>query len=104
MGTMTATRGSGVEAAPRDGTWQARRPGRCTMFKTAHLVSEGAVLDCVLLDLSPHGAQIFLLTPADLPDVVILWLPGGESRSVRRRWQRGLHIGFEAVADAASSS
>ena len=34
---------------------------------------------------------------ATAPGSVTLGLPGGGSRAVRRRWQRGSHIGFEAV-------
>lgn len=88
-------------ARGRDG-WVPRRHERCTMFKHAHVVLDDAVLDCVLLDLSPGGAQVFLVSRAEVPDFVTLWLPGGEERSVRRRWQQGSHIGFEVVADGPS--
>jgi hypothetical protein len=60
------------------------------MFKPAQVVLEDAVLDCVLLDLSPGGAQVYLIARAELPDRVTLWLPGGESRAMLRRWQRGV--------------
>lgn len=91
---------SGAEEAPGDRRWQVRRHHRCRMFKPAHLVLDDAVLDCVLLDLSPGGAQVCLLAQADVPDLATLWLPGGEGRRVRRRWQRGSRVGFEAVGDA----
>jgi PilZ domain-containing protein len=87
------------EATRGEGEWQPRRFVRCSMFKPAHVVLEDAVLECVLLDLSPGGAQVYLLAHAELPDLVALWLPGGESRPMRRRWQQGSHIGFEAVGD-----
>ena len=74
------------------------------MFKPAHVVLEGAVLECVLLDLSPGGAQVYLIARAEVPDRVALWLPGGESLTVRRCWQRGSHIGFETVGDAVPPS
>lgn len=83
--------------------WRERRPGRSRMFKPAQIAFDGSVLDCVLLDVSPHGAQIHLMAPAAVPDIVTLRLPGGESRSVRRCWQRGSHIGFEVVGTAPLS-
>ena len=105
MEAMTAERSGAPEAAARgEGDWLPRRHARCSMFKPAHVVLDDAVLDCVLLDLSPGGAQVCLLVRADLPDLVTLWLPGGEGRRVLRRWQRGSHIGFETVGDASPPS
>jgi PilZ domain len=104
MGVMAVDRSDLPEAARGDGEWRPRRYARCSMFKPAHVVLEDAVLDCVLLDLSPGGAQIYLLARAELPDSVVLWLPGGESRPMRRRWQQGSHIGFEAMGDAVPLS
>lgn len=86
------------------GLWQPCRHARCSMFKPAHVVTDDRVLDCVLLDLSPGGARICLLAPAELPERVTLLLPDGGSWPVRRRWQRGLQIGFEAVGDAVPPS
>jgi hypothetical protein len=89
-----------VEEEPLSGgSWHPRRHARCRMFKPAHIVTERAVHDCVLLDLSPGGAQIYLVARAELPDLVTLLLPGGESRRMCRAWQRGSHIGLEAVGD-----
>jgi len=97
--------GTETEATTRGaGDWQPRRHARCRMFKPAHLVLDDAVLDCVLLDLSPGGAQVCMLARAELPDRVTLWLPGSGSRPMRRRWQRGSRVGFEAVGDAVPPS
>jgi hypothetical protein len=74
------------------------------MFKPALVAIDGGFLDCVLLDLSPGGAQVYLLAPADLSDRMVLVLPGGESRLMRRRWQQGSHIGLEATGDAIPPS
>jgi hypothetical protein len=101
---MAVERSGAPEATRGEGEWQPRRFARCSMFKPAHVVLDDAVLECVLLDLSPGGAQVYLLAHAELPDLVALWLPGGESRPMRRRWQRGSHIGFEAVGDVLPSS
>lgn len=91
----------GTEERAGDGPgWRERRPGRSRMFKPAQVAFDGSVLDCVLLDVSPHGAQVHLMAPAEVPEIVTLRLPGGESRSVRRCWQRNAHIGFEVVGTA----
>jgi hypothetical protein len=92
-----------AEAAHGGGGWM-RRHKRCSMFKPAHVVAGGAVLDCVLLDLSPGGAQVYLIARAELPDRVTLLLPNGENWPVQRRWQRGSHIGYEALGDAVPPS
>ena len=104
MDTMTIAPEGGPDGAHGGTGWQPRRHTRCSMFKPAHVVLEDAVLDCVLLDLSEGGAQIYLIARAELPDLVTLLLPTGESRAMRRRWQRGSHIGFEAAGDAVPPS
>ncbi len=104
MEAMSVERSGAPEATRGEGDWRPRRHARCRMFKPAHVVLEVAVLDCVLLDLSPGGAQVYLIARADLPDLVVLWLPGGESRPMRRRWQQGSHIGFEAAGEALPPS
>ena len=90
-------RDRGNEQEPCNAGWQPRRHIRCRMFKPAHLVLTDAILGCVLLYLSPGGAQVCLRTGAEVPARAVLCLPGGESRPMRRCWQRGLRVGFEAV-------
>ena len=103
MGAMAVGKAGAPDAAARgEGDWLPRRHARCGMFKPAHVVLEDAVLDCVLLDLSPGGAQVYLLAHAELPDLVVLWLPGGDSRPMRRRWQQGSHIGFESASEGST--
>ncbi len=104
MESLTITRDDAAGQVHGGSGWRPRRHERCRMFKPAHIVLEDAILDCVLLDISPNGAQVYLIARAELPDLVTLWLPGGESRSVRRCWQQGSHIGFEAVGAAVSPS
>lgn len=95
--TQVDRRDSAGDARTDDG-WRQRRPGRCKMFKPAQIAYGASVFDCILLDASPEGAQVHLVRPpANLPELVTLRLPGGESRSVRRCWNRGAHIGFEVV-------
>ena len=80
-----------------DDRWSARRPGRTRKSKPAQIAYGATVLDCVLLDVSPGGAQACLKELADVPDLVTLRLPGGESWPVRCCWQNGIHVGFEVV-------
>ena len=86
-----------AEEAQGNGQWRERRPGRSRMFKPAQIAFDASVLDCVLLDASPNGAQVCFKATMDVPDLVTLRLPNGESRSMRRCWQRGAHMGFEFV-------
>ncbi len=67
------------------------------MFKPAQIAFGGSVVDCVLLEASPEGVQLHLKAPLDVPDLVTLRFPDGESRAMRRRWQRRAHIGLEIV-------
>lgn len=72
METLAIIRNGAAEQARGDGGWRPRRYERCRMFKPAHVVLEDAVLDCVLLDLSPGGAQVYLISRAEVPDLVTL--------------------------------
>ncbi len=99
MDETMVSREGGAEG-PRDSRWRERRPGRCRAFKPAQIAFGGSVLDCVLLDVSPQGAQVYLPAPAEVPALVTLRLPDGESRSMRRCWENASHIGFEAVGTA----
>ena len=93
-----------AEGAGDDAEWQPRRHARRRLIRPAHLVVDDAVLDCVLVDISPDGAQVCLVAWADLPDRVTLLLPNAGSRPMRRRWQQGSSIGFEALGDAVPLS
>ena len=105
MEANTMTRGDATGTAPgAAGRRDVRRHARCSMFKPAHVVTEDAALDCVLLDLSPGGAQVCLMAGAEMPDRAVLWLPTGESQPVRRVWQQGSLVGFEALGGFAPPS
>jgi PilZ domain len=99
-----AQENSGSEVRPDAGP-DARRSGRSHTNMAAQIAFCGSVLDCVLLDVSPRGARVFLRGAlADVPDLVTLRLPGGESRFMRCRWQIGPQVGLEAVGDAVPPS
>jgi hypothetical protein len=75
-----------------------RRVRRNYLIKRAHIVFGGTSLDGVALDLSLVGARIFLPTPSEVPERVILRLPDGDVRPAHRRWQRGAEVGFEFIS------
>ena len=100
MDTLVIARDDAADSGRGDDRWQARRSGRCRMFKPAQLAFGGSVFDCVLLNASPFGAQVCLRAFTEVPRLATLRLPGGECRPVQRRWQEGLHVGFESVGTA----
>ena len=77
-----------------------RRGGRARVATAARIAFRRSVLDCVLLDVSAEGSKVRLPEPVDMPDLVTLMLPGGESRRMRCRWQVGPVIGLEMAGDA----
>jgi hypothetical protein len=93
-----------TEGTGDDAEWQPRRRhNRCRIFRPAHALLDDVVLDCVLVDVSPNGAQVCLVAWAELRDRVTLLLPNVGSRPMRC-WQQGSFIGFEALGDAVSLS
>jgi PilZ domain len=83
-----------------DAEWRPRRRhDRFRLSRRAHVVVDDTVLDCVMVDISPDGAQVCLVAWAELPERVTLLLPNAGSRPMRRCWQQGSFIGFEALGD-----
>lgn len=80
-----------------------RAEPRKRMLKSAKLVFNGGVMDCIVLDISAKGALVLLPAPMPLPEQVALHLSGGVIYHARRRWRRGQDVGFE-FKDAPSLS
>jgi PilZ domain len=90
-----------ADGAGDDAEWRPRRRhDRHRLFRPAYVMVDDALLDCVLVDISPDGAQVCLVAWADLPEHVTLLLPNAGVRHLRRRWQQGSFVGFEALGDA----
>ncbi len=87
----------GGAAAHKEDLWRAQRSAWGRATKPAQIVFGGSVLDCTLLDASRGGAQVRLSAGAEVPEIATLRLTGGESWTVRRQWQRGVHVGFKVV-------
>ena len=86
-----------AQATEGEDLWRAQRSAWRQATKPAQIAFGGFVLDCVLLDASRGGAQVRLLATAEVPEIATLRLPGGESWTVRRQWQRGVQVGFKVV-------
>jgi hypothetical protein len=96
METGAVGQGNAPEGAHRD-HWRSRRHGRRQMFRPAQIAFGGSVFDCVLLNASPFGAHVCLREFTEVPRLVTLRLPCGACHPVQRRWQEGIHVGFESV-------
>ncbi|MBD0272735.1 MAG: hypothetical protein ICV73_12495 [Acetobacteraceae bacterium] len=77
---------------------------RCRAAEPAEIAFGGRSLVCALLSISPSGAQVCLRSLVDVPGLVTLRLPGGETRPMRCSWQDGLHVGLLAVEADPSAS
>jgi hypothetical protein len=88
-------------AEPRLTAWW---PDQGKMIRAAQIAFGGSVFDCVLLDTSRGGARAHLLAPAEAPELATLRLPGGDSWTVQRRWQRGEEVGFKVVEPGQESA
>ena len=85
------------QAGQAEDLWLAQRSAWRPATKPAQIAFDGVVLDCTLLDASRGGAQVRLSAAAEVPEIATLRLPGGETWTVRRQWQRGAQVGFKVV-------
>jgi hypothetical protein len=96
--TATVREGARVERRAEVVGLDARWPGQVQMIRAAQIAFGGSVLDCALLDTSRGGARVYLLAPAEVPEIVTL-RADGESWTVQRRWQKGREAGFKVVGN-----
>jgi hypothetical protein len=82
--------------------WHVQRPARTSVMKAARITFRDSVRDCALMNVSSNGARVHLFEEAELPEIATLSLVDGENWTVRRRWQDGMHAGFEIISPAAS--
>ncbi|MBI0539260.1 hypothetical protein D9599_27400 [Roseomonas sp. KE2513] len=83
---------------------ERRAASRHLMIKGAQIVCGGTSLNCAAFDLSVAGTRLCLLEYAEIPERVLLKLPGGAVRVARRCWQRGVEVGFEFIAQREALS
>ena len=55
------------------------------------------VIDCLILDESPHGLLTETSFPSDVPEQVKIKVMGGGTFHATQRWTRGSFIGFEII-------
>ena len=74
MKPTRAGAGGEGEGAGDDAEWRPRRRHeRQRLFRPAQLMAGDTVVDCVLVDVSPDGAQVCLVAWADRYDCTMLF-------------------------------
>jgi hypothetical protein len=99
---MRVDRGRAMEQAD---TMEQRHDARKTFLKRAQIVDGGAVLDCVVENLSATGARLRLGAPTPLPEAFALRFSDGASHAASRRWSLGTAVGvaFEGAGPTAEA-
>jgi len=80
-----------------------RLENRPRTFKTGKLLYGDCTpiaIDCLVVDISSHGARMETSVLMSVPELLTLRLGDGSERRVRRRWATGNQIGLEFVEDA----
>ena len=73
------------------------------MIRTAKIIAGDTVFDCLIMDLSAHGARVRFGSTTSVPEQVAIRLPDGTSYDAIRRWVRGEEAGFEFIAETGLS-
>jgi hypothetical protein len=74
---------------------ERRSDHRNSVIKTVRIASEGATIRGTLLDQSTTGVKVCLPPGAQVPDLVLLYLPDDTVRAARVRGRDGADVGFE---------
>ena len=77
---------------------------RMAVLKTAKLVFNGAVFDCVVVNASTAGVRVRLHAPVALPEHLVIQIAGGAAMPAERRWARGLEAGLHFAGPATLSA
>jgi len=102
-----APRPVAIEAAPVGDS--RRRESRAMVIKGGKICFGQTLVDCTILDVSPHGARVRTDVMVPLPETVIVRFNGGSSYVARVQWARGTEIGFafeqpEPITDSDTAS
>jgi hypothetical protein len=86
-------------------TIEQRHDGRKGYLKRAQIVFGGALVDCVVENMSATGARVRLGNPTPLPETFALRFHDGTAHAARRRWSHGIAVGieFEGAGPAAEA-
>ncbi len=80
-----------------------RQSDRKAVLRTAKVVFDNAVFDCLIIDMSARGARVRFGSTLAVPMNVSLKLPDGTSYDAVRRWVRGEEAGLEFLSDTSVS-
>ncbi len=95
-GAVAAAHGAGADAVQGDGTVQRASPRRKVLLGARLWHASGYfVVECMVYDLSEHGAKIRLEGEAYVPDDLVLKLRGVPERKCKLVWRRGNLIGVK---------
>lgn len=73
---------------------------RQPVLKGAKAQFDNAVVDCLVLDFSVHGARVSVDGFVPFPERLVLELRTGSRWHATRRWQRGTEVGLELTGFA----
>ena len=76
---------------------------REAVLKSAQIVFDQSVVDCLVLDVSETGAKVRTAAITPVPRQVTLLFRGGAAFPAERRWARGMEIGFSFATTATLS-
>jgi hypothetical protein len=75
---------------------ERRRVQRTSVFKSAKIMSNQSVRDCIVRDISKLGACLALISTTSIPDTFDLTFDAGRTlRPCRAAWRTGTQIGVE---------
>lgn len=67
---------------------------RYSLLSGASFVARGQMQACVVVNMSPLGVRLHLLSADTMPKAILLHLPGGITTVAHPRWQQGAEAGF----------
>jgi hypothetical protein len=73
---------------------------REAVLKSAQIIFDQSVVDCLVLDVSETGARVRTASVFPIPRQVRLRFRGGATFPAERRWARGMEIGFSFATAA----
>ena len=88
------------ESLPRR---EQRRTPRTRVLKGGQVIVGNVTYDCMVLDISPHGARVKFNIPLIVPESVILRIRDGATYPACRRWSRGTEVGLEFAGPPLAS-
>ena len=80
-----------------------RQGRRDLVLKRGQIIFGDSVLNCIVLDMSPHGARVDFGAPVEVPVHLDLRLHDGTTYPALQRWSRGTQIGLRFAGPVEAS-